>query len=71
MRGIEFITGHRVYNQAFNQILQAKETVDIFQILKLFKIKNFLKVTKIQNIFSISYSRQQTRYHVPSDNFMH
>ena len=68
MRGFEFITGHMVYNPAYNQILQAKETVYIFQILKLFKIKNFLKVNKIRNIFSISYSREQT---IISDTFMH
>ena len=28
MRGIEFITGHMVYNLAYNEILQTKETID-------------------------------------------
>ena len=37
MRALEFIAGHMVYNPAYNQILQMKETIVV--LLKMNRLK--------------------------------
>ena len=40
MRALEFIAGHMVYNPAFNQILQMKETIVVLLKMNRFKGNN-------------------------------
>ena len=59
MREIKFLTGHMVYNPAYNQILQTKETYFVkFTCVSKYTKKQFSEVLVDYNNFSLLIGRQ-------------